>query len=163
MAVFLEGRLVPLGAELVSASNVRYHENVAALEPTGADAPAVPRCQGRLKAAVAVDERRILPVGTHRGARDLEIGDPGPVLRDCLELLGLETVRPEERREGLEPLGGPALDAAERERRGCDEIGDREPELVRVIGIDGLRRHGAEGRSRRECPAGPHAVLALPE
>ena len=128
--VCLEGRLVPLRAELTAAPDVRHHVDMFSLEPRGAGNRLVARQQRNLEAAVAVEQRRRAAVGRQVLGANLKIGHPRAIFGDRLMLADPQPGGIEKRWRLLEPFRhgclGCGTDGSQRQgrwlkRTGCDQ------------------------------------------
>ena len=113
LAVFLQGRLVPARAELAAPARIGHDIDAAALEPEPADRRRIAGQQGRLEAAVAVQQGRVRPIHRHVALVDHEIGDLRAVGRGRLELL--------DHHAGGVELGRQALDGLQFARGGVGQ------------------------------------------
>ena len=101
LAVLLQGRLMPVGAELAATAGIGDDIDPAPLQPQLADRGRIAGQQRRLEAAVAVQQGRVRAVHRHGVTMDDEIGDHGAVGRAGLELVDPHSLGIEFGRQGF--------------------------------------------------------------
>ena len=150
LAVFLQRRLVPAGAEFAAAADIGQHIHAALFQPRHARGAAVAWFQRHFEAAIAIQHRGVAAVQLRLLVHDGEVGYLGAVLRRRFELFHLVwrgVVK------GRQRLDFRALVAARRAQVQCgrvEEVGHRQEVLVRV---DRIERAGGQGAQCRRVDA----------
>ena len=131
LLVLADGGLVPGRSELSTATDVGHHQHPTAFEPGAAVARRVPRVQRDFKAAVAIQQCRVAPVGLGTSWPDKKVGYAGAIGRGGKTLLRAQSGGVEQGGACFQQFecgqvggnSGIGFGPAEEERIRCQEIG----------------------------------------
>mmetsp|Transcript_28478 Transcript_28478/g.80360 ORF Transcript_28478/g.80360 Transcript_28478/m.80360 type:complete len:269 (-) Transcript_28478:1109-1915(-) len=165
LALLLQGSLVPVRPKLATTADVSHHIAAASLQPGRSRHCLVRRRQGDLKAPIPVEKGWGCPVQCEIGWADHKVWDLGAIRRDGLVLGGGQPFAVKlwrQRLEGLHRRIGPGSGVAQGQRGGLQEVGNGDPQLVRLLAIDGAHGNPADFGRRLGPRVLPPAAFITP-
>ena len=158
MTPLLQGRLMPAGAVLATATDVGHHIDSALGQPGQTCARVVVGCQRNLEATVAVEQRGIGAVQFQIRPGHFEIGDFGAILARGKVLCDLKAIGIEEGGQFLQ-FDGRLANGAVQKGGWCQVAARGHEVVVTFVRIHSFGRHGGVAGGTGQGLAGP-TVLA---